>query len=54
MTTTLLAGPILRRATPNRVCVWFATTELTDLSLQIMSKQGEVLPKRSKRLLPLR
>ncbi|MGZ5008342.1 MAG: hypothetical protein ACXWE9_10215 [Methylobacter sp.] len=41
--TTLLAGPILRRATPNRVCVWFATREKTDLTLQIISKNGDVL-----------
>jgi hypothetical protein len=36
----LLAGPILRRATPNRVCVWFATTEQVDLTLQVMLKKG--------------
>jgi len=43
MTTSLLAGPILRRATPNRVCVWFATTEPTHLTLQVISKNGTVL-----------
>jgi hypothetical protein len=36
----LLASPILRRATPNRVCVWFASTEQVDLTLQVMSKKG--------------
>ncbi|WP_333876323.1 hypothetical protein [Methylobacter sp.] len=43
MNTSLLAGPILRRATPNRVCVWFATVELINLTLQIISKDGKVL-----------
>ncbi|MGZ5601063.1 MAG: hypothetical protein ACXWFX_10775 [Methylobacter sp.] len=43
MTTSLLAGPILRHATPNRVCVWFATTELASLTLQVISKDGDVL-----------
>lgn len=37
MTTALLAGPILRRVTRNRVCVWIAARRPLKLKLQILS-----------------
>ncbi|MFZ2725307.1 MAG: hypothetical protein WAX77_03550 [Methylococcaceae bacterium] len=40
---TLLAGPILRRVTANRVCVWFASRELIHLKLQVISENGDIL-----------
>lgn len=43
MTKNWLAGPILRRVTTKRICVWFATTQLIDLRLEIFSKTHEVL-----------
>lgn len=44
MTANLLAGPILRRATPDRVCVWVATQEKPEtLKLQVISSTNEVL-----------
>jgi hypothetical protein len=36
MADLLLAGPILRRVTPEIVCVWFATTQKIDFKLTIM------------------
>ncbi|MGR8934447.1 MAG: hypothetical protein ACU837_08685 [Gammaproteobacteria bacterium] len=44
MTTALLAGPILRRVTPNRVCVWLAARRPLKLKLQILAaKSAEIL-----------
>lgn len=44
MTTALLAGPILRRVTRNRVCVWLAARRPLKLKLQILSaKSAEIL-----------
>lgn len=40
MTETLLAGPILRRTTRNRVCVWLATTEALNLQLTVIDSNG--------------
>lgn len=36
MSNLLLAGPILRRATENRVCVWIATSQAIDIQLKIL------------------
>jgi hypothetical protein len=43
MTAKLLAGPILRRTTNNRVCVWLATTQPLSLRLNITDAQGKSL-----------
>ncbi|MDD5268333.1 MAG: hypothetical protein PHO08_14595 [Methylococcales bacterium] len=54
MTTTLLAGPILRRVTPNRVCVWVATQEKPEtLKLEVVSSKNEVLGESKTDDLPL-
>ena len=39
--TALLAGPIVRRATDNRVCVWVATRSRASLKLNILNTDGE-------------
>lgn len=43
MTTRLLAGPILRRTTTHRVCVWLATAQPTFLRLTITDLRGNPL-----------
>lgn len=43
MTTKLLAGPILRRTTINRVCVWLATSQPVPLRLVITDLRGNPL-----------
>ena len=45
MTTKLLAGPILRRTTTRRVCVWLATAEPLLLQLTITDDNGSILGK---------
>ena len=39
MTAKLLAGPILRRTTKNRVCVWLASTQPLSLQLTVTDTQ---------------
>ncbi|MFZ4703991.1 MAG: hypothetical protein ACOYMG_28435, partial [Candidatus Methylumidiphilus sp.] len=39
--TALLAGPIVRRSTDNRVCVWVATRSKACLKLTIMDNDGD-------------
>lgn len=43
MTSTLLAGPIVRRVTKNRVCVWLATSHPVNLKLEILNEDRQVL-----------
>lgn len=43
MSIELLAGPILRRTTKNRVCVWLATAEPVSLQLTVTDAQGVTL-----------
>ncbi|MCI5148669.1 MAG: hypothetical protein D3916_04645 [Candidatus Electrothrix sp. MAN1_4] len=43
MTNKVLAGPILRRTTKNRVCVWLATSEPMQLELTITSCNENIL-----------
>lgn len=43
MDTKLLAGPILRRTTKNRVCVWLASTEPLSLQLTVMDVRRNTL-----------
>ena len=43
MTNKVLAGPILRRTTTSRVCVWLATSERMHLQLNILDTQGNSL-----------
>jgi len=43
MTTNFLAGPILRRVTADRVCVWIATHEFIDLRLEVLASDESVL-----------
>jgi hypothetical protein len=43
MSSKLLAGPIVRRATKNRVCVWLATREKADIKLEVLDADGKVL-----------
>jgi len=43
MTVNLLAGPILRRTTKNRVCVWLAVANPLTLQLTIKDSQGNAL-----------
>ena len=43
METTLLAGPILRRTTKNRVCVWLVTSEPMSIQLTVMDAQKNPL-----------
>ncbi|MCO7225890.1 alkaline phosphatase D family protein [Pleionea sp. CnH1-48] len=38
----ILAGPIVRRVTQNRVCIWLATNTTDDLSLKIYQGQDQV------------
>ena len=45
MTTHLLAGPILRRTTAYRVCVWLATSDPLLLQLTITTDDGSILGK---------
>ena len=45
MTTKLLAGPILRRTTIHRVCVWLATSDPLLLQLTITQDDGSILGK---------
>ncbi len=45
MTTNLLAGPILRRTTAHRVCVWLATSDPLLLQLTITTDDGSILGK---------
>jgi hypothetical protein len=42
--TALLAGPIVRRATDNRVCVWVATRSRASLKLTGNAELGYPLP----------
>ena len=39
--TALLAGPIVRRSTDNRVCVWVATRNKAQLKLTILASDGD-------------
>lgn len=43
MEAKLLAGPVLRRTTRNRVCVWLATSEPISLQLTIIGAQRDEL-----------
>lgn len=43
MTSTLLAGPIVRRVTKNRVCVWLATSRPVILKLEILNEDRQIL-----------
>jgi hypothetical protein len=43
MTNKVLAGPILRRTTKNRVCVWLATSESIQLKLTITDCNKDIL-----------
>jgi len=43
MEARILAGPILRRTTKNRVCVWLATSEPMSLQLTVMDSQNKSL-----------
>ncbi|RQW64716.1 hypothetical protein [Vibrio viridaestus] len=43
MNSDILAGPILRRTTPNRICVWIATSKPMGLTLTIMDEAESVL-----------
>ncbi len=43
MDTKLLAGPILRRTTKNRVCVWLASAEPLSLQLTVMDTNRNAL-----------
>lgn len=43
MSSTLLAGPIVRRATKNRVCVWIATSQPVNLRLEILNENRKIL-----------
>lgn len=43
MTANLIAGPILRRTTTNRVCVWLATSKPMSLQLTIVDAQNITL-----------
>ncbi len=43
MAAKLLAGPILRRTTKNRVCVWLATAQSMSLRLAVTDAQGKSL-----------
>lgn len=43
MTNKVLAGPILRRTTPNRVCVWLATSEPMSLQLAVADTNNNPL-----------
>jgi hypothetical protein len=43
MLDSILAGPILRRTTPNRVCVWIALTCDTHLALEVLTLDGAVV-----------
>ena len=43
MGDTLLAGPILRRATEKRVCVWFSTKQAFDVRLDVLTTSNEML-----------
>lgn len=43
METKLLAGPILRRTTKHRVCVWLATSEPMSLQLTVMDAEKNPL-----------
>ncbi|MDH5229126.1 MAG: alkaline phosphatase D family protein [Gammaproteobacteria bacterium] len=39
----ILAGPLLRRSSERRVCVWFATREAVEFRLEIVNTQQQVL-----------
>ncbi len=41
MTTSILAGPILRRTTQNRICVWLALDSEQDLILEILEAKNQ-------------
>lgn len=43
MSSKLLAGPIVRRATKNRVCVWLATRQSIKIKLEILDQNQQVL-----------
>ncbi len=43
MNDKLLAGPILRRATSNRICVWIATRQRIEVVLEILNIAGETI-----------
>ncbi len=43
MTVKLLAGPILRRTTKNRVCVWLATERQSPLHLTVTNRNGQTV-----------
>ncbi|MBY0416829.1 MAG: alkaline phosphatase family protein, partial [Pararheinheimera sp.] len=46
------AGPLLRRLTPGRICLWLATSEQVELKLQLQPEQGEALQFDAKQLQP--
>ena len=43
MSSKLLAGPIVRRATKNRVCVWLATRQPLKIKLEILDQKQQVM-----------
>lgn len=43
MTNKVLAGPILRRTTKNRVCVWLATSEPMQLQLTVTDSNENII-----------
>jgi hypothetical protein len=45
--TELLGGPILRRTTPNRVCVWIASVRPRAIQLRVMGADGAPLAQSS-------
>lgn len=46
------AGPIIRRLTPKRLCLWLASSEAVELQLQLQPEQGEKLEFDAKQLQP--
>lgn len=46
------AGPLLRRLTPGRICLWLATSEQVELKLQLQPEQAEALQFDAKQLQP--
>ena len=44
------AGPLLRRITPGRICLWLATSEQVELKLQLQPEQGQTLQFDAKQL----
>jgi hypothetical protein len=51
-TPLVWAGPIIRRLTPKRLCLWLASSEAVELQLQLQPEQGEKLEFDAKQLQP--